>query len=263
MNRKGFLIGSGGFALGALLGATGERMTSTLDTTPSAPLPAPRSGPTLPRGESSYAQAGEDMIVRNIFQNLNLNEITYLDIGANDPVLMNNTFYFYGRGHHGVLVEPNAVLCEKLRAVRPRDTTVEAGIGTGSAKSADFYLLSEAAWSTFDKAEAEERVRNSGGKVTIKEVRKTPLLDVNQVMAEHFAGQAPSFLSVDAEGWDLPILKSIDYRRFRPKVICAETMVFGTLRAAPEIPAFLRTKGYSSRGSSLVNTIFVDSSLLA
>jgi FkbM family methyltransferase len=263
MRRKDFLIGSGGFALGALLGVYGERGAATLDTTPAAPaLPAlPEAAPA--RGEMSYAQAGEDMIVRNIFENLNVHDITYLDIGANDPILLSNTYYFYRRGYRGVLVEPNAALCEKLRAVRPKDTTLEAGIGTGKATMADFYLLSEPAWSTFDKAEAEERVRDSGGKVTIKEVRRMPLLDVNAVMAEHFAGAAPDFLSVDAEGWDLRILRSIDYRRLRPKVICAETLAFGSLRAMPEIPAFMRTKGYSVRGGSFVNTIFVDSTLLA
>ena len=37
-----------------------------------------------------------------------------------------------------------------------------------------------------------------------------PLLNINDVMAEHFQG-APTFLSVDTEGFDLAILKSIDY----------------------------------------------------
>ena len=47
-----------------------------------------------------------------------------------------------------------------------------------------------------------------------------PLLDINQIMAEHFQ-PAPAFLSLDTQGLELAILKSIDYRRFRPGVICA------------------------------------------
>jgi hypothetical protein len=123
--------------------------------------------------------------------------------------------------------------------------------------------MSEPSWNTFDKAEAEHQVKATNGKVTIKEVRKMPLLDVNDVMAEHFKGRAPSFLSIDAEGWHLAILKSIDFKRFRPQVICVETMVSAELRMIPEIPAFLKIKGYIARGASLANTIFVDSRLLA
>ena len=59
-----------------------------------------------------------------------------------------------------------------------------------------------------------------------------PLLDINQVMAEHFH-RAPAFLSVDTQGLELAILKSIDYGRFRPEVICAETLVTGTNGRCP------------------------------
>ena len=52
-----------------------------------------------------------------------------LDVGAHEPVVINNTYFFYRRGYHGVLVEPNVEMCKKLRAVRPKDTTLEAGIG--------------------------------------------------------------------------------------------------------------------------------------
>ena len=88
-----------------------------------------------------------------------------------------------------------------------------------------------------------------------------PLLDINDVMSEHFKG-APSFLSIDAEGWHLAILKSIDYRRFRPKVICVETLVSGTKTVIEEIPAFMISQGYYDRGGSIVNTLFVDGKLL-
>ena len=44
---------------------------------------------------------------------------------------------------------------------------------------------------------------------------KMPLLNINDVMARHFQ-EAPTFLSVDTEGMDLAILRSIDFGRFRP-----------------------------------------------
>ena len=46
---------------------------------------------------------------------------TYLDIGAADPTALSNTYLFYTRGCHGVLVEPNPARLGALRSVRPRD----------------------------------------------------------------------------------------------------------------------------------------------
>ena len=86
-------------------------------------------------------------------------------------------------------------------------------------------------------------------------------MNINDVMREHFQG-APTFLSVDTEGLDLAILKSIDYTRFRPKVICAETLLSSTTKLRPEIREFMATQGYVDRGGSFVNTIFIDSAIL-
>jgi hypothetical protein len=258
IRRKDFLVGLGGAALGAAAG-TG------LNGRRGAPVgggPAlPQATPTPLPGHMSYAQAGEDVIVHFLFEHLKVRDRPYLDIGAYEPVLINNTFFFYQQGHRGVLVEPNVTMCERLKAVRPRDTTLVAGIGVEAAGEADYYVMSEPSWSTFDKAEAEHQVKATGGRVSIKEVRKLPLLDVNDVIAQHFEG-APAFVSIDAEGWHFAILKAIDYKRFRPKAICIETLVSGENKTIAEIPRFMETQGYVARGGSFVNTIFVDSRLV-
>jgi hypothetical protein len=127
---------------------------------------------------------------------------------------------------------------------------------------ADYYVMSDPSWSTFDRAEAEHQVKATAGKVTLKEVRRMPLLDINEVMAEHFDGKAPAFVSIDAEGWHFAILKSMNFTRFRPPVVCIETKVSGEYRTIAEIPAFMNAKGYVARGGSFVNTVFVDGKLL-
>ena len=251
MNRKEFLSALAGSAVGAPLGAVGAMKLSD----PAATAPATH-------GRASYSQAGEDMIAAYFFGRFKIRDISYLDVGAWDPILINNTYYFYERGHRGVLVEPNVDMSEKLRTVRPRDTTLVAGIGLGKPTVADYYVMSNPSWSTFDKGEAEHQVKATDGKITIKEVRKMPLLDINDVMAEHFGAKAPAYVSIDAEGLHLAILKSVDFERFRPALICVETLVSGESRTIAEIPAFMRTKGYVERGGSFVNTIFVDSQLL-
>lgn len=212
-------------------------------------------------GVLSFAQSGEDLIANFIFHYLSIPRITYMDVGAHDPVKINNTYFFYRGGFRGVLVEPNVEMCKLLRAVRPADTTLEAGIGVTAARQADYYVMTDSAWNTFSKEEAEHMTRATGGGIKVQRVIKMPLVEINDVMAKHFGG-APTFLSIDAEGLHLAILKTIDFTRFRPAVICVETLVAGTKRHIPEIPAFMATKKYVVRGATFVNTVFVDGNLI-
>jgi len=247
ISRSQFLSGLCGLAAGVPLGIVGRDYLEPVEDTTSS--------------ETSFAQSGEDLIAHFIFKYLGIGDITYLDVGAYDPISINNTYYFYQKGFRGVLVEPNVTMCEKLRAVRPMDTTLTAGIGVTAVREADYYLMTEPSWNTFSKEEAEHQAKVTDGKIKIEKVIKMPLLDINDVMAQHLNG-APAFLSIDAEGWHLAILKAIDYQRFRPKVICVETLVSGTKAVIQDIPAFMTSQGYVDRGGSFVNTLFVDGKIL-
>ena len=81
-------------------------------------------------------------------------------------------------------------MCKKLRAVRPEDTTLEAGIGITAAREADYYLTTESAWNTFSKEEAEHMTRVTDGRIEVQRVIKMPLLDINAVMSKHFGRRA-------------------------------------------------------------------------
>jgi FkbM family methyltransferase len=240
-------------AAGAALGALGQRqLAPELQLGRASILGSPKQ---------SYAQCGEDQIVYFILQYLNVRKRDYLDVGAWHPILNNNTYLFYRLGFRGLLIEPNVALCKKLREVRPEDRVLEAGIGVTSIREADYYVMTKSSWNTFSKEEAEHQAKVSNGTEGIKKVIKMPLLDINQVMAEHFK-RAPAFLSVDTQGLELAILKSIDFGRFRPEVICAETLVTGTNKTIPETAVFMEAQGYVVRGMTFVNTIFVDSKII-
>ena len=93
--------------------------------------------------------------------------------------------------------------------------------------------MSDSALNTFSKEEADHVVRKTAGNVKILEVVKMPLVNINEVLDKHFKGGAPDFLSIDVEGLDLSILKTLDYKRHRPKVICVETIVMGPPKRSP------------------------------
>jgi hypothetical protein len=66
-------------------------------------------------------------------------------------------------------------------------------------------------------------------------------------------------LSIDAEGYDQEILKSIDWTRFKPRVICVEDLEGGDNTSSID---FLRDRGYVRVWMNTVSAIFVYKSYL-
>jgi len=206
----------------------------------------------------SYSQCGEDLIVNFAFRELGLGKITYLDIGAHDALYLNNTAFFYKQGSRGVCVEPDPALFKKIKRARPKDVCLNIGIGDGTQTEADFYIMSGKTLNTFSKEEAERYV--SYGNQKIEQVIKMPLVSVNEIIKQHFKG-TPDFVSLDVEGYDLVILKSFDFAKYRPKVWCIETLTYTEDHTEVKIKDtidFLLSKGYFIYGDTYINTIFVD-----
>jgi len=241
-----------------LLGAVGGAAAGIAGTVALAPkLLRPEALP----GKLSYAQQGEDIALWQILSwVLGIERPTYLDVGAHHPVFNNNTYYFYERGSRGVLVEPNPALHGVLEQLRPRDVLVRAGIGFAAQAEADFYIIGgseDAQLNTFSAQQAEALVTRSNGRYRIERVMKIPLLGINELMRKHWNGP-PNLLSLDTEGLDLAILRSLDFERLRPDVVCVESVEVGGRRVTSEIMQLMAQKGYDARGGSFVNTIFVD-----
>lgn len=220
------------------------------------------------KAAESYSQFGEDVIINDLLNELEIQNIRYLDVGANNPQYISNTYLFYKRGLKGVLVEPNAFLCEKLKAERPNDTVLNFGIGIDDRISeADFYLFPEASdgLSTFSREEAIywEEVGMNGVKFKVERITKMPLLSINHVISHYFT-ECPDFVSIDVEGWDLKILKTFDFEKYNPAVFCVETLAYkadGSTYRLREINDFFESKGYFSFRETYANTIFVNANL--
>jgi FkbM family methyltransferase len=216
----------------------------------------------------SYAQFGEDLILANIFDFLKIPRPTYLDIGAWDPIIDSNTYLFYLRGSRGVLVEPNPAYLDKLKKTRKGDVILAIGIGVTDQKNADYYIIGKgdgqeegSGWNTFSKENAENAEKISGGTMKIEKVIKRPLVNINKVLEENFE-QTPDLISIDVEGLDLSILKSLDFKRFRPKVFCVETFSSVDMIYRGKIIDLMTSKGYVLHGGNFVNAVFVDKDIL-
>lgn len=218
----------------------------------------------MPQAQYGYSQFGEDIILANLFAQLDIRNPTYLDIGANEPRYISNTYYFYCRGSQGVLIEPNPHLFKKLKRFRSADIVLNTGIGFANVSEADFYLFPNYAngLSTFSAKEAkhwEETGMKGLGKIPVEKIIKMPLITVNDILEKYFASKPPNFISLDVEGLDLEILKTLDFNKYQPEAICVETLGYNDKQQSfklNDILDFMLTKNYDVYADTRVNTIF-------
>ena len=212
----------------------------------------------------SYSQCGEDILMSCALTELGILKPTYLDIGTNHPILNNNTYLFYSRGARGICVEPDSELFRVIKRIRKYDTCLNAGIGPVDDENAVFYVMSSKPLGTFLQSEANKYVNDRNyGKQEIRKVTKMPLVSINTVMAKYFSPCA-EIVSVDAEGYDLEIIASLDLQKYRPKVMCVETLRYGNngkVEKQNEIIKYLTERGYFLYADTYVNSIFVDKTI--
>lgn len=208
---------------------------------------------------NSYSQVGEDVILSFLFADKKINNINYLDIGTNTPDNCNNTYLFYTRGNRGVCVEADKSLIPLIRQVRPNDIVIHAGVSPNEHEAdAEFYIFDVKGLNTFDKKEAAKR--QSFGTFNILEIDKVKLVSINSVISEYF-NSYPELLSIDIEGLDLDVLRSLNFDLYPIPVICVETCVYSETHVRPKdisILKFFTEKGYEVYADTYVNTIFIN-----
>lgn len=207
----------------------------------------------------SYSQAGEDLILKFALDAMGISEPSYLDIGAHHPFKYSNTYLFYSLGSSGVNVEPDPNLFGILKNKRPRDTNINCAVAASSSSELTFYIMSPPTLNTLLEREALRLERL--GQAKIVKTTGVPIREINDLFSLEMAGKAPDILSIDVEGLDLEITRSIDFQRFRPKALCIETLSYsgsGEEIKSNEIKNFMESHGYISYADTYINTIFVD-----
>ena len=218
-----------------------------------------KADPGYHTSRTSFAQQGEDLVIDFIFTwMLNCPNPSYLDIGANHPSHLNNTYFFYKKGCTGVNIEPDPDLIASIKTKRKKDINLSVGIGKEKALL-DFYVMETPTLNTFSKEAAEGYPKDERfGKPKIKAIKKVALLPVNDILEKYFANNINYFISIDVEGLDYEILSSINFEKFRPAVICIETDSFLKSLMLNKCTNFLKAVYYSSYGENSINTIFID-----
>jgi len=203
----------------------------------------------------SYSQEGEDMILRRMFDTQNTG--FYVDIGAHHPMRFSNTHLFYRRGWRGMNIEPNPEAIRAFRVFRPRDINLQIGVNE-SAGALTYVCFDDPALNTFDAQLADARQATSRYRVEKTMVIAVERLDV--ILSRHLpAGSRIDFMSVDVEGFDLPVLRSNDWSRYRPRCVLAEALGLSMEEALDcEVCRFMKQQNYELFAKTFNTLIFRD-----
>jgi FkbM family methyltransferase len=189
----------------------------------------------------SYAQNGEDVVLWRTLGHIRNG--TYVEIGANDPVVDSVSWAFSLAGWSGLLVEPVREHAELLRGLRPRDTIVEAAATAPGLDAVTIHVIPQTGLSTTVGAVAE-RHKATGWSAEERQVRS---FTVDQILTDQgYVDKDIHFLMVDVEGAEAAVLTGLDLHRFRPWVLVVEaTAPRTTQQTHREWEPMILSAGYS------------------
>ncbi len=175
----------------------------------------------LPIGRLSYSQEGEDLVLARILGELKITTGFFVDIGAHHPTRYSNTYYFYRRGWRGINVDALPGTKKLFQRMRPRDITIECGVGSKEGVLR-YFAFNEPALNTFSEQEARKK---ESPQYRIIGTLQIPVVTLKQILDEYLpSGTQIDFMTIDAEGFDHEIISSNDWSRYRPRVVLVELL---------------------------------------
>ena len=202
----------------------------------------------------SYAQEGEDMILRRVFEGQSSG--FYVDVGAPHPMRFSNTYFFYKRGWRGINIDAMPGSMKLFQKIRPEDTNLEIPIAAEN-KVLTYHIFNEPALNGFDPQLSAAREAQPNRYKVIKTVDlRTKRLD--QVLDEHLPeNRTIDFLSIDVEGLDFDVLQSNNWEKYRPNVILVEILASSLAELeSNKVSLFLKKEGYEIYAKAMNTVIF-------
>lgn len=188
----------------------------------------------LKEKEFSVSQIGQDMWV--LFVSKGKRDGYFVDIGACHPQKINNTYLLETKyGWNGILVEPNPALAKEILSTRAsklfqvlvtNDDNSEYLISSNPEFNTTSNQLKKFRHKGFDLVDAKNII---------------PTLTINELLEMSRTPSSFDLLSIDVEGGELSLIQTLDFDRWKPKMIVVE---HNFKRDRKRIHKVLKAKGY-------------------
>jgi FkbM family methyltransferase len=139
----------------------------------------------------------------------------FLEIGANEPVVMSQTHHLERAGWIGVLVEPQPHLADRLQCERPGSRVVRSVCSAPGAPPRMTLRLTDAS------GHATLMNRFADGSDPLRGTIEVDTTTADSIIDRELDGRV-DFISIDVEGHEPEVLAGLDLRRRRPRLLLIE-----------------------------------------
>ena len=181
----------------------------------------------------------------------------FIDIGCFHPTRNNNTYKMYKKGWRGINIDLNQLSIDLFNLARPDDINICTAISNKNSKT-DLYFISELdTKNTIEKNHTSLLKNNFFINTSDLKKKKIRTQKLENILLKHGYFDV-DFMNIDIEGHELKVLKTIDFNKFKIKVICVEIINHNKLSKSNNEKIFklLKKKGYKLQDKISVNHIF-------
>ncbi len=189
----------------------------------------------------TYKPSEEDEQIINFFKNTTNG--TFVEIGANHPINLSQTYCLEKIGWNGFLIEPlpdMASLCRKMRKAK----VCELACGSPAQSGSVVELFAAGEFTSTQKHLVFTDVEYTN-------TYKVKLKTFDEILSEENCSNV-DFISIDTEGTELDVLKGINLKKIIPKLILIEYHVLSL-----KVHFHLRKEGYKLINRTGVNNWYI------
>ena len=189
----------------------------------------------------------EDTNILNYFKNKNNG--FYVDVGCFHPINRNNTYLLYINKWRGINIDLSQFSIDLFNFLRPDDLNLRCVVSDKEQNVKVFFQKELSQLSTIEEDQAKKVFQ---GKIKNKEIKAYTL---NQILDNsRYQNQEIDLLDIDVEGADYKVLLGLDFKRYKPKLICIE--IHNKNVSDDKIFKFLVNKGYTLIWSGVFSHLF-------
>ena len=165
----------------------------------------------------------------------------YIDVGCFHPIRLSNTMFLHLKGWKGMNIDLSKKSIDLFKIARPKDINLNFGVGSKNEILDYFYNKKVFANNTFNIDFAKSFLKKSEIKKDKIEVKTLKF-----IMENYSTEKEIDLLDIDVEGFDLNVLKGMDFEKYTIDLIMIEVHHYDdkTKKIANEILNFLTKKNF-------------------
>ena len=189
--------------------------------------------------KKQYSCFGEDLFIIDYFQNQEKG--FYVDVGSYHPFFWNNTYLLYKKNWNGINIDANPLSTDLFNFARKDDINFNLAVTNKKEKKIRFFYRRKMnVLNTTDENFAKRNFPNGYKSIDIE------CLTLDNILVKtKYKDNIIDFLNIDVENTEINVLESLNFEKYKPKVICVEIHVGHEEKLENNLTfKFLINKGY-------------------